>query len=205
MSFKNLVSSEKTGQIEEKYRIDYNTGDGRELESCYENSFFQWILKNGDYILQIEIGDFIDNRKISELKKCREMEEYLLEIENSIAVSEIYKRIIEILNFSPEDISKCNLIYINYVCNDKLLGRIKLKKGINCEYAVIENEILYHIINNGNWNVKSTNIEINYFKENDGYVFSISGSESTLTKINIANVLKDVKEIIFKLKKELNI
>ena len=175
---------------------------GKELNSFYCEYFFNRTLKLDDsHVLKIYITEpdmHKDKPEILILRTCEKIEEYLVGLDNSLVVDAVYKKIIEFLNLSDEDISKCEKISIYYIeIVDKVeqgRGKIFLLSGKMQEYAILENKETFHVFKNGNWKYLSDNgIKINYFEEMKQYAFSLSGTEEDITTINISKIVNRVK------------
>lgn len=175
---------------------------GKELNSFYCESFCNRTLKLDDsHVLKIEISEpdmHKDKPEILVLRNCEKIEEYLLGLDSSLVVDAVYKKIMEFLNLSDEDISKCEKILISYIeivgKVEQVRGKIFLLSGKMQEYAILENKETFHVFKNGNWKYLSDNgIKIDYFEEMKQYAFSLSGTEEDITTINTSEIMNRVK------------
>ena len=67
------------------------------------------------------------------------------------------------------------------------------------KYTICEGDETFHISKNGNWEYSYNNTKIVYFKEQDSYLFSISGSEGNITTSTPSETMNRVKERISRL------
>lgn len=182
--------------------------DKKELSSYYCEFFCHRTLKIDDmHVLKIEIDEpnmYENKPEILVLRNCEEIEEYLLGLDNSLVVDEVYEKMMELLNFSNEDISKCEKILISYTetCDkvERVRAKILLTNGKKQEYAIFENGETFHVFEDGSWKYLSdSGIRIVYDGKTEKYVFSITGNEEDITTVNPGEILKHVKERFFKL------
>lgn len=177
------------------------------LISYYCDFFWIRILKLDDsHILKIMIFEPDNNKGESEIfafRNCDSIENYLLELDNSLIVNTVYKKMMEFLNFSNEDISKCKKISISYIetvdHKEQVRAKILLTKGIMQEYAVLENNETFHVFKNGDWRYLSdSGIGITSLEKNN-HLVSITGFEEDINIINQSEIMNYVKARISKL------
>lgn len=91
----------------------------KELNSFYSKFFCSRTLYIDDtHKLIIEIAEpdkYKDKSEIKVLRNCRNIEEYLLGLDNSLNIHNVYAKLMEMLLFSSYDIAKCEYIYIGYI------------------------------------------------------------------------------------------
>lgn len=184
------------------------TRNGKELNSYYCTYFCHRTLKLDDtHILKVEInepnGGSFNNPDAVVLKNCQQIEEYLLSLDNSLVVSQVYDRVMELLGFSNEDISNSEKILFSYIETveeeERIRSGISLVKGEVQEYAVLEDGETFHVSKDGSWKYLSNNTSIVYLKKQNHYVFSITGDDSSIINANPAETMLHVKEKISKL------
>lgn len=130
--------------------------------------------------------------------KLLELEEYLLGLDNSLVVAEVYEKMMEFLNFSNEDISKCGKILISYIetadKEERVREKVALTNGKMQEYAILENGETFHVFEDGSWKYLSdSGIRIVYYKKMKQHVFSIIGSEESITSADLSKIMNHVK------------
>lgn len=181
---------------------------GKVLNNYYCEFFCHRTLKIDDmHVLKIEIDEpnmYENKPEILVLRNCEEVEEYLLGLDNSLVVDEVYEKMMELLNFSNEDISKCGKILISYIQTvgkeKRIRAKILLTNGKMQEYATLEKGETFHVFKDGSMNYLSdSGIRIVYDGKTEKYVFSITGNEEDITSVNPGEILKHVKERFFKL------
>ena len=68
------------------------------------------------------------------------------------------------------------------------------------EYAILENGETFHVFEDGSWKYLSdSGIKIVYHEKMKNHVFSITGSEESITTANPSEIMKRVKIRISKL------
>lgn len=181
---------------------------GKELNSYYCEYFCHRMLKLDDtHVLKVEIDEPDKYEKKSEifvLRNCEYIEEYLLGLDNSLVVVEVYEKIMELLNFSSEDISKCGKILISYIetvdKEERVRGKVFLTEGKMQEYAILENGETFHVFEDGSWRYLSdSGIRIVYLEELKHHSFSITGAEESIVNANPSEIMSRVKEKISEL------
>ena len=109
----------------------------------------------------------------------------------------------ELLGFSDEDISNSKKILFSYIETvgeeQRMRSKIFKKNGVMQDYAILENGETFHVSRNGSWKYLYNNTRIVYFKEQDRYLFSISGSEGNITTSTPSETMNRVKERISRL------
>lgn len=175
---------------------------GKELNSYYCEYFCNRTLKLDDtHILKVEINEPDMHEEKSEifvLRNCKDIEEYLLGLDNSLVVAEVYEKMMKFLNFSNEDISKCGKILISHIetvnKEERVRGTIFLTNGRMQEYAILKNGETFHVFKDGDWKYLSdSGIRIVYLEKMKHHVFSITGSEECITTANPSEIMKRVK------------
>lgn len=184
------------------------TRNGKELSSYYCEYFCHRTLKLDEtYTLKIEIDEphkFDEKSEIFVLRNCANIEEYLLGLDNSLNVAQVYDKLIELLGFSKEDISNSEKVLITYVETvdeeERTRSKILINKGKMQEYAIIEDGETFHVFKNGNWEYWSNNgIRMGYLAEKKQYDFSITGSSNQIKSISPFGILSRVELIISEL------
>lgn len=184
------------------------TRNGKELSSYYCEYFCHRTLKLDEtHELNIEInepnGGSYEEPNAAVLKNCQQVEEYLLGLDNSLIVSQVYDRVMELLGFSNEDISNSEKILFSYIETvgeeKRTRSEISKKNGLMQEYAVLEDGETFHVSRDGSWKYLSNNTRIVYLKEQNHHVFSITGTEESITTSNPSETMNRVKERISKL------
>lgn len=181
---------------------------GKVLNNYYCEFFCHRTLKIDDmHVLKIEIDepDMYENKsEILVLQNCEEIEEYLLGLDNSLVVDKVYEKMMELLNFSNEYISKCGKILISYTetCDkvERVRAKILLTNGKKQEYAIFENGETFHVFEDGSRKYLSdSGIRIEYDGKTENYIFSMTGSENSITTVNPGEIMKRVRERFSKL------
>lgn len=184
------------------------TRDGKELSSYYCEYFCHRTLKLDEtHTLKIEIDEphkFDEKSEIFVLRNCANIEDYLLGLDNSLNVAQVYDKLIALLGFSKEDISNSEKILITYVETvdekERTRSKILINEGKMQEYAIIENGETFHVFRDGNWEYLSNNgIRVGYLAEKKQYDFSITGSSSQIKSISPFGILSRVELIISEL------
>lgn len=182
--------------------------NGKELSSYYCEYFCHRTLKLDDtHVLNVEIhepnGGSFNNPDAAVLKNCQQIEEYLLGLDNSLVVDQVYDRVMELLGFSNEDISDSKRILFSYIETvgeeKRIRSEISKKNGVMQEYAVLEDGETFHVSRDGSWKYLSNNTRIVYLQEQNQHVFSITGTEENITTSNPSETMNRVKERISKL------
>lgn len=178
------------------------TRDGKELSSYYcEYSCHRTLKLDETHTLKIEIDEpcnYDEKSEIFVLRNCANIEEYLLGLDNSLNIAQVYEKLIGLLSFSKEDISNSEKILITYVeigdKEEKTRSKILINKGKMQEYEVIEDGETFHVLKNGEWKYLSDDgIWMVYLAEKKHYVFSITGSENQIMTTSPAEILSRVK------------
>lgn len=175
---------------------------GKELDSYYCEHFCHRTLKLDDtHILEIKISEPDKCEDESEnfvLRNCEDIEEYLLSLDNSLVVAEVYKKMMKFMDFSNKEIFKCKSILISYIetINKEELerGKVLLVNGKMQEYAILENGETFHVFKNGNFKYLSdSGIRISYLENTKQYVLSITGFEKSIITANPNEIINRVK------------
>ena len=102
----------------------------KKLKICFSKYHCYLTLKLDDtHVLRIKIDEPNKYEKKSEnfvLRNCNDIKEYLLGLDNSLILAEVYEKMIKFLNFSNEDISKCGKILISYI---EIVDKKELVRG----------------------------------------------------------------------------
>lgn len=109
----------------------------------------------------------------------------------------------KLLGFSDEDISNSEKILFSYIETigeeERTRSKISMVKGEMQEYAVLEDGETFHISRDGSWKYLSNDTRIVYLKEQNHYVFSITGAEECITNAHHAETMGRVKKRISEL------
>lgn len=175
---------------------------GKSLECFYCEFFCHRTLKLDDtHTLNIEINEPAasgEKPEISVLRNCEQIEEYLLGLDNAIDIPKVYGKLMEMLEFSKEDISNSEKLLIEYTDTvggkERVRGKIFLTEGIAHEYAIFVNGETFHVLENGNWNyVSNGGVSISYLEETKQYSISIVDSEDGIVAVSLSEVMNNAK------------
>lgn len=176
--------------------------EGKELVNSYYGGRSTLTLNNR-FKLEIVIWMYIDNKSdIPSLTNWqKKVNEYLLSLDKSLKVDEVYRNILLLLDLTDNDIKNISYFDISFVEKvkekRKIRSRIFLEEGTLQEYAVLENGETFHIWENGNWIYFSdTGVSISYSSSSNEYSYSIVGSEEDVTRVNPAKRMIRVKRKI---------
>ena len=196
----------KATEEAEGFKTDLQTRviqrDGKKLESFYCEYFCRRTLNIDDtHILKVEVDEpkkNADNSEILVLQNKTDIEKYLMGLDNPISVEKVFNKVIELLKFSNKDIEKCANIKISYTekegKEERVRGIILLFNGQMPQYATLENGETFHVFKNGNWSYTSdSGIKIDYAKDTNKYIFSMTGTEVDVTAVNPSDIMKRVK------------
>lgn len=178
--------------------------DGKALISHYDPVSYIMKLKLDDtHTLIVEIEEPYSG-DVAVSRNFREVEDYLLTLDYPLEISDVYTKLMKLLNFSGEEIQKSKKILISceQTVNEKQVVRSKffLICGIPQEFAVLENGETFHVFKNGDWKYISDNgIQISYTEKTENYVFSITGSANAIADIYPRIVMNRAKYKISKL------
>ena len=159
------------------------------LENYYSDFFVNRKLQIGkSYFLEINIDEpdkYEPKEEILVRRNSKKIEEYLLNLglennEKFLAdAKEIYKKIIEMLDFSDELVLKCEDIKIIYGKNvehrEIMLSGFSVKNGELQEYAEMQDGVTYHVYKNRDWETYSSGCDIKYTKETKKYQVTVKG------------------------------
>ena len=184
--------------------------NGKELRNFYSEYYCHRILIiDSRYKLDIEIYEpengESNNPTPAVLRNCKQVEDYLLTLDTSLALGNVYSKVLELLEFSREEISKSKKIQFSYIetfGEDNELERSKILKENDQmqEYAVSENGETFSVSSKtGNWRYISNNVQITYCSEQNSYDFCIKGTEAVVSSKSPAETLIRVKKIISKI------
>lgn len=178
-----------------------------ELRSFYCLYFCNRTLKLDDtHVLKVEINEPVEESSSTNAKVLRnyqEVEDYLLDLDNSLVMTQVYDRVMELLGFSDEDISNSEKILFSYIEivgeEERTISKIFKVNGKIKEYAVHEDGETFQVSKNGSWMYQENATTIMYIKELDEYVFSVTGTESRIINADPIETMNCVKEKISKL------
>ena len=115
--------------------------------------------------------------------------EYLLSMNINYNIEEIYNNLLKILSLPRENVSEIDDLYIRYLdCNNREVAKLVMKKGKILEYAVIQNDYIWHIDIYGGWEF----FPVNIFKDPK---IKYSEGEYTITTREINEILLDIPNI----------
>ena len=192
--------------------------NGKELISDYYEQYCSHKLKFESFELKVIISEpYQGHRRLLDeelevrvAQKREEVEEYLLGLDQSLSVEDVFRELMNMLAFSKEDINRSEKIIIEFTKDkdsrdqdERLLGKIELHNGKLKEYAVTENEVTYYASDNESWEcILGDGISISYSKHDKGiYDISISGSENMEKIPDLRAMFKIAKRRIRKIKK----
>lgn len=183
----------------------------RRVDSFYCDCFYHWIFKFDDFHkLQIEINEpYHESFSKTILENSDNLQNYLLTLDSSFKISDIYNKLFGLLNLSNKEFSKSPEIDISYYeifaeNNEEVLkSRILLKFGKLSEYVQSIDDETFHLYKNGNWKFYSSVVSVEYDKKQDDFVFSISGKEMYITKINLDELFFTIKRKIATIEKSI--
>lgn len=135
------------------------TRDGKELKNYYCEYFFQRTLKlDKNHTLKVEFDEphkYEDKSEIFVLRNCAKIEEYLLGLDNSLDITQVYEKLIEFLDFSSEEISDIDRILLTYTDKvdeeERTRSKILINNGKMLECAIMKNGETFHVFKDGNW------------------------------------------------------
>lgn len=179
----------------------------KELSSYYSKYFCHRTLKlDATHTLKVEIDEpekFTEKSEIFVLRNCADVENYLLGLDKSLVVSQVYDTVMKHLSFSDEDISNTEKILFSYAQTvdkeERVLSKILMKCGEMQEYAILEDGETFHVFRDGSWKYSSGGIRIFYLEEKKHHVFSITGAEENIINANPKEMMSRVKEKISEL------
>ena len=158
-----LNKYEENGNIEPKLTLSNKKittlviGDNKELIGEYENNFFHTELAVDDYKLSIRInGDNFqkEGRKyqIYEERNGKLFEEYLMTLDSSLDIFDVYQNLVKILELSEKDISKYHLCSITYSKKSEgVISQICLENGKRTYITVFEDGQTFSVSKDNNW------------------------------------------------------
>lgn len=137
------------------------TKDGKKLNSYYCEFFCDRELEiDATHKLKVKIaepnGGESGNYNAAVLRSRKQVEEYLFGLDNSLVLSEVYDRVMEILGFSDEDVSNCREISFSYIettntGKEQVRSQIHKKQGQMQDYGVFEDEETFSVSMDCNW------------------------------------------------------
>ena len=177
------------------------TQNCKKLSCLYDDYFCTRTLKLDDtHTLEVEMSE----RKgipfnVPSSKICQKVENYLLTLDNSLVITDVFAKVIELLELSDADIEFISMLSCSYIetvgTESRIRSKISMERGVIKEYAISKNGETFHVSIDGNWSYLSDNVQISYHPEK-AYSFSVAGSEASIININPAKLMSRVKEII---------
>lgn len=158
--------------------------------------------KNQKMLLTI----FYPNRKSKEIlgvNKHEEIENYLLGLDFSASAQEICRMLVEMLEFSDEDILNCLQIKVALIDNDKVRSIVDIQRGKVKEYGEQKGKETFHVSSNGDWHYVSPENCIDYYAENDTYCFATKGTRKDIFSKR-EGLLRRIEVITLNLMENLN-
>lgn len=195
--------SEYSPQPKVTYQSRNIVKDGKSLNSYYCEFFFHRTLKIDDmHTLSIEFDEpdkyKEDKSNIRVLANSPVIEDYLIGLDNSVSVSEVYEKIVSWLGLNDEDISKIEKILVSYIeggdKTKRVLAKIFVLKGVMQEYAVRDGDEIFHLFRDRSWRYTFAGTTIIYKPDEKEYIFSVTGTDTTINELNSANTLQQVNE-----------
>ena len=190
--------------------------DDKSLHSYYCEYFCHQTLNfNTNHTLKIEFDEpnkYRNNKSdIHVLAYANTIEDYLFNLDNSVSISEVYEKMVSLLSLTDEDIRNSEKISISHTRGDgkdneteQELAKILVLKGNVEEYSVREGDEFFHLFKDHSWKYALNNTKIIYNSAKDKYDFSVTGTDTAMDTVNIADTLKQVKEKVSKLWKFFN-
>lgn len=184
----------------------------KELDSFYSSCFCTSSLPiDSTHRLYVEIDVpyrirllYPNNLK---LKNYNLVEDYLLTLDTSLIMDEVFAKVMKLLEFTPKDLADTHRIIFSYVetVGEKKRDRSKIfmENGVIKEYAVLENRETFRVLSDGNWSYLLDNLRIDYHKDKDNYTLSVTEVESNIVNINPAKLMRRVKERISELQRDI--
>lgn len=191
--FKEILSR-KSKKLSTQIRTEMN-------ENCRQY-FCQRILKiDNHYTLEVSINEPYISSKVSEFSEFRnykEVNQYLLSLDSDLVVLNVYNKLMELLEFTDEDILNSGKILISFTetvgTENVIRGKILKQNGQTLEYATVEHGETFHVSRDGKCKYFYNNISIAYNHYKKSYTLSITGDETCILSVNPAKVLKRVKK-----------
>ena len=212
------------GEETRKYQSNYNANKGKSVPeaklqgrdinrngkklSNYYCQFFcnRKLNLDSTHTLEIEIYEPSqegEKNEISVLRNCSAIENYLLGLDVSLVVSNVYYEVMKLLAFSEVDISNSCKILFSYTekvdGKERILGKILRTNGVMKEYAVSEKGETFHVFDNGDWRYFYNGMRISYIEEKKNYDFTITGAEDDIIKATPSGILERVERKISEL------
>lgn len=196
--------------------VNYRKEQEKVLVSYYYFHSCDRILKiDSKHKLIVRLNDPKTNTEKDEvlvLRNYEAIEKYLLKLDNSLIVSEVYETIIKLLEFTEDDIRNSPHISVSYFeemgeesnKHMEARSRIYISKGKITKYGVLENGETFEVSKTGNWRYLSEKISIECIKENKKFVISMTGKEEYINNHNLKELINRVKRRIEDLRKVLD-
>lgn len=172
----------------------------KELIGFYSSNYISNRLTIANkYLLDISIT----NHSISEFKNLNLLEDYLITLDRYMVASVVCKKIIKLLGFSFDDVSKCDKISV--LLSEKngtktiVRSKVVFSFGVLQEYATTENNETFEVSKNGFWSYHSNNISIEA-PVNANRTIQIKDSETNPYKGNLTETLIRITATINSLK-----
>lgn len=181
--------------------------EGKKLECYYKVlSCERTLTIDKKYMLHVNIFSGLHEKlngdlEVLALRNCEQIEEYLLSLDNSLIIDQVYDQVIRLLQFSKKDIIHSHEIAFSYTefvkTKEVLRSEILVKYGEMQEYAVCEGDETFFVSREGNWGwclLQDSKI-VRYISKNDrGIIMKLSSEVEVQDE-----TLKRVKERISKL------
>lgn len=185
---------------------------GKTLISDYSEFSCNRELKIDDnHTLKVEInepyGGMFDKFDAAVLRNFKKVEDYLISLDNKVAILQVYEKIISLLNFSALELLNSNKILVSYIETNEdkeiIRSEILVKNDEVQEYAVSENGETFHRSKDGSWKYlfDKGGIEIIFLESKKKYFFSMEGSEASIKRLNMTKLLKRIKQKMCELNK----
>ena len=180
--------------------------NGKELSCFYDDNFCNRCLYlDATHTLKVYFSELNKPFNNPSFLTCQQVEDYLITLDKSLVIDEVFAKVVELLELSPEDVSNISKILFSYIettseKESRIKSMISKIHGKMQEYAVFENGETFHVSIGGNWSYTSDTVQISYRTEKD-YSFSVTGSETFITNMNPKKMLVRVKKRISELMK----
>lgn len=167
-------SSDTPDVVTIKKQIRILKRGNKKLESYYCEYFCHRTLYFGDtHILRVDVDEPAGSKDKNKTQKNAEfIEEYLMDLSEPVSAQEIYKKVIQLLDFSKEDVQNSEKIMIAYCTvetdeegnKSKEEGRsiVYQRKGEMVDYGVLENGETFLVCRNGDWKYISDSVKIHF-------------------------------------------
>lgn len=184
--------------------------DGMMLRNFYCEYFCNRILEIDSehklkiYVCEPEEADDKDNLVV--LRNSSQIEEYLLGLDNSFAIEEVFNTVLKFLELSEKEMRTCDGLKISYCegvgMNEQMCSCISIENGELKEYATFQNGEKFDVFRNGNWKFNSDTVKIDYSKEN--YEVSLSGEKHNVENMKVSDILERVEKEVHEIMRKFN-